>query len=186
MQQIIIDIYTRCVTKCLLYIHISLVRSSIFNLREGTKKSLTGSGWIRYTVWLSYSRQKNRQFYFLYILINFLLLLLKITIFKGVYFTFLCCWFFFCCHWVNYLKCHCYYNISQYLFLIDIYISMLIFFLLFLSSGFQREIQYRKIVDPIDELGNQRAFFAVSAWLTTSYIIQQTREPIYHWMLFYY
>lgn len=142
----------------------------IINLQSsgGEKKSLTGSGWIRYTVWLSYSRQKNRQFYLiLYILINFLLLLLKITIFKGVYFIFLCCWFFLC-HWVNYLKCHCYYNISQYLFLIDIYISILIFFL-FLSSGFQREIQYRKIVDPIDELGNQRAFFAVSAWLTTSY-----------------
>lgn len=126
-------IYIHAVSRSACFIYTLLWsdhQSSIFG-RE--KKSLTGSGWIRYTVWLSYSRQKNRQFYLiLYILINFLLLLLKITIFKGVYFIFLCCWFFLC-HWVNYLKCHCYYNISQYLFLIDIYISMLIFFFLIFS-----------------------------------------------------
>lgn len=160
----------------------------IINLQSsgGEKKSLTGSGWIRYTVWLSYSRQKNRQFYFLYILINFLLLLLKITIFKGVYFIFLCCWYFFLVPLSKLLKMSLllqYFTISVFDWYLYIYTD---FFFLFLSSGFQREIQYRKIVDPIDELGNQRAFFAVSAWLTTSYIIQQTREPIYHWMLIYY
>lgn len=88
-------IYIHAVSRSACFIYTLLWsdhQSSIFG-RE--KKSLTGSGWIRYTVWLSYSRQKNRQFYFLYILINFLLLLLKITIFKGVYFIFLCCWFFF-------------------------------------------------------------------------------------------